>query len=73
MARRHKCPECGVDMGNGYDSGDTCSDCYEIDDAANEILHHIDKMYPAMWTGVASTARTSIKNTIKSEIRARFL
>ena len=31
--------------------------------AAGEIIHHIDTMYPVMWQGVGKCARTSIRNT----------
>jgi len=37
------------------------------DFVASEVLHHIDTMYPNMWEGVAKTARTSIRNTIKEK------
>lgn len=39
---------------------------------AAEVLSHIDTMYPDMWKPVAKLARTSIRNTIRSQ-SARFL
>ena len=68
MAKETKCPECGT-LISGYEDGDICSDCHYIGVGADEVLHHIDTMYPAMWKGVAKTARTSIRNTIKSQMR----
>lgn len=67
-ANETKCPDCGVLM-QGYEPGEICTECYYIDDAATQILHHVDTMYPKMWNGVAKTARTSIRNVIKSQIR----
>lgn len=31
---------------------------------ADEVIHHIDTMYPAMWGVVPKAARTSVRNTI---------
>ena len=46
---------------------DAAEDAAEVADlVAAEVLHHIDTMYPAMWPAVAKTARTSIRNVIKS-------
>ncbi len=70
---KNTCAECGQDMGNGYDTDDICLDCYEINDAADEILHYIDRACPTMWKNVSHTARPNIRNTIKSTIRAHFL
>jgi hypothetical protein len=38
---------------------------------AFNVLAHIDEMYPAMWTGVPKTARTSLRNTIIRQINFR--
>ena len=42
------------------------------EDVAAEILHHIDIMYPHMWTPVANSARTSIRNTIVNQVQMRI-
>lgn len=43
-----------------------------IDELSREVseavLHHIDVMYPRMWSSVSKSARTSIRNTIKIEV-----
>ena len=72
MAKETLCPECGSLM-TGYNDGDICYECDSINDVANEVLHHIDIMYPKMWKAVARTARTSIRNTIKSKVREYML
>jgi len=46
-------------------SAEWLEDAQEVAEAvAIEVLHHIDSMYPAMWTAVAKNARISIRNTI---------
>lgn len=39
---------------------------------AEEIIGHIDTMYPAMWTGVTKNARRSLRGCIVNEINAEF-
>lgn len=39
---------------------------------AENVLSHIDTMYPAMWRAVGSSARLSIKNTIIREIESEM-
>lgn len=39
------------------------------EDFAQAVLNHIDTMYPSMWDGVPKTARTSIRNFIRSRIK----
>lgn len=34
----------------------------------SRVIDHIDTYYPAMWDGVATTARTSVRNTIYREV-----
>ena len=36
---------------------------------ADEVLHHIDIMYPGMWKGVPKSARKSLRNTIEKEVK----
>jgi hypothetical protein len=36
---------------------------------AETVLHHIDTMYPRMWAGVSKSARMSLRNTIKIEVK----
>lgn len=38
----------------------------------NEIIHHIDRMYPKMWEGVPKSARTSLSNTLISAVELRI-
>ncbi len=45
----------------------------DADDAAIRVICHMDTMYPALWDGVPKTARTSVRNTIASEIRMLLL
>lgn len=40
---------------------------------AGSALFHIDQMYPAMWTGVAKTARRSLRNTIIAEVEGALI
>ena len=35
---------------------------------ASEVIDHIDKMYPVVWTGAPKTARISIRNTIYNRV-----
>lgn len=37
--------------------------------AAIRVMHHIDTMYPAIWQGVPTTAKESIKNTMIAEFK----
>lgn len=37
--------------------------------AAIAVLHHIDTMYPQMWSAVSKTAKKSIRNTVHKETR----
>lgn len=41
----------------------------EPDTIAAEVLRHIDTMYPAMWETAPKTARTSVRNTIISQVK----
>jgi len=63
------CPECGTRMGGGYNPEDVCSDCYEINSAADDILMVLDRLYPR----VGIQPRIDARNVIKKEIRERFL
>ena len=36
----------------------------DVGDLASNVLCHIDTMYPEMWEGTPSSARTSIRNTV---------
>lgn len=36
--------------------------------AGDELIWHIDQMYPSMWEGVPKSARTSIKNTVYNRV-----
>lgn len=40
---------------------------------AGSVLYHIDQMYPGMWNGVAKSARTSLRNTVKAEAGGALL
>lgn len=40
---------------------------------AEELISHIDQMYPAMWQGVPKTARTSVKNTVYNQTLAALV
>ena len=40
---------------------------------ADKVIGHIDQMYPAMWTGVPKSARTSVRNTVFNQTLAVIL
>ena len=40
---------------------------------ADEVIWHIDEMYPAMWVGVPKTARVSVRNTAYNKVLALIL
>ena len=48
----------------------TAKDRDDASDVAQQVIHHIDTMYPAMWKGAPQTARTSIRNTVYSRVIA---
>jgi len=35
----------------------------------NEVIGHIDLMYPGMWEGVPKTARISLRNLIEQQVK----
>lgn len=39
---------------------------------ANEVIYHIDQMYPKMWEGVPKTARVSVRNVVEAQSK-RYL
>jgi len=56
-----------IDQATGYEEEDfTVEEKSEI--IRNEIISHIDVMYPDMWKGVPKTARSSLKNLIVQQI-----
>jgi hypothetical protein len=52
---------------------DICDNCHDLNSVVDEFLHYIDTMYPIMWQNTPTTARQSLRNTLKSYIRLRFL
>lgn len=55
---------------------EACEEKESVEDIAQrisqEVIGHIDLMYPLMWKNVPKTARVSVRNTIINEIRFRF-
>jgi hypothetical protein len=39
-------------------------ECRQAKALADEVIGHIDAMYPAMWQNVPKTARISVRNTV---------
>lgn len=51
-------------MGNGYEPGDECIDCYQIETAASNIMHAFDGELR-----IGPKLRERMKQRIKSEMR----
>jgi len=67
-----KCPDCGNDLSAySYSTGDTCLDCHTFTDAADEIIHYLNKVSSAM-TVVSSATKIEIRDSIKSILRDQF-
>ncbi len=60
-----KCPGCNAEMMPGYSVGDLCYDCYDIGEAADEIIHELRKYCPAL-----SIVRTGVEGGVRDVIRA---
>jgi hypothetical protein len=35
---------------------------------ADDLIYHIDQMYPAMWNGASKSARTSVRNNVFNSV-----
>lgn len=66
-----KCPSCNNEMSNGYRIGDLCYDCYDIGEAADEIIGELHKYCPAL-TVVRTGVEGGVRDVIRSVIRQRF-
>ncbi len=67
-----ECPECGNEMGVGYSVGDICFECYDIGDAADDILRELHKYCPALAVVSKSAPEGGVRDVIKSVIRTAF-
>ena len=67
-----KCPDCGCDMSGGYREGDICYECYDIGDAADQIIHELHKYCPALTVIRTNIPDGGIRDVIKSVIRKQF-
>ncbi len=55
-----------------YGTEDTCLDCYEIEEAAEEVLEWLGKQCPAI-PMVSDLTREELERGIKSILRGRFM
>ncbi len=67
-----KCPDCGTEMTGGYSVGDLCFDCYDIGEAADEIIRELHKYCPALTVVHTSAPEGGVRDVIRSVIRKVF-
>lgn len=66
-----KCPDCGTEMSAGYQVGDLCFDCYDIGEAADDIIRELHKYCPALAI-VRVGVEGGVRDVIRSVIRKTF-